>query len=62
MTRPWDTESLPDLLEHIWMELSRIDGDRDHPWRLPVLATSGSHGPNARTVVLRGVTRPGHEL
>lgn len=62
MTRPWDTESLPDLLEHIWMELARIDGDRDHPWRLPVLATSGSHGANARTVVLRGVTRPGHEL
>ena len=62
MHRPWDTESLPDLLEGIWAELARVDGDRDHPWRTPVLATAGRQGANARVVVLRGVTRPGHEL
>ena len=62
MNRPWETESLPELAELIWAELARVDGDRDHPWRLPVLATSGGHGANARVVVLRGVTRPGYEL
>ncbi len=62
MNRRWDTESLPELLEHIWLELARVDHDRDHPWRWPVLATSGARGANARVVVLRGVTRPGYEL
>ncbi len=36
-------------------ELKRAAHERDHGWHLPVPATAGSDGPDARTVVLREV-------
>lgn len=62
MHSPWDTDSLTVLGEIIWATLIQAEGEPGHPWRLPVLATTGRSGPNARTVVLRAVTRPGFEL
>ncbi len=62
MHSPWDTSSLTELGEIIWATLVQAVGEPGHPWRLPVLATAGRSGPNARTVVLRAVTRPGFEL
>jgi len=62
MESPWNTGSHNELIEFIWTSLVQAEGDPGHPWRLPVLATGSRSGPNARTVVLRGVTRPGFEL
>lgn len=58
----WDASSLTDLSELIWTQLVQAEGNPGHPWRLPVLATGARSHPNARVVVLRGVTRPGFEL
>lgn len=58
----WDSLSLPELSDRIWATLSEAAEPGPHPWRTPVLATAGRHGPGARIVVLRGVTRPGFEL
>lgn len=62
MNVSWDIPSLPDLANHIWSVLTEASGSGPHPWRTPVLATVGAWGPSARTVVLRGFTRPGFEL
>ena len=55
MERPWDFTSLDRLAERIWTELTFSVEDVSHPWRTPVLATSGIDGPSARLVVLRSV-------
>lgn len=39
----------------VWRELSKAVGDRDHAWRLGVLATTDGQSADARTVVLREV-------
>ena len=62
MESPWETLSLSALATRIWTTLAQAIDEPANPWRTPVLATSGPAGPNARTVVLRGVTRPGYEL
>jgi len=47
----------------IWDELARACDDRNHQWRTPVLASSGSDGfPQARTVVLRQTDAERSEL
>ncbi|MBX3734940.1 MAG: pyridoxamine 5'-phosphate oxidase family protein [Verrucomicrobiae bacterium] len=63
MTRTsWDMATLPGLVG--WIESALVEAVRPgpNPWRTPVLATIGQGGPEARTVVLRGVTLPGFEL
>jgi hypothetical protein len=53
----------PDLaavMDQIWQGLRAGVADRAHPWHTAVLATVGTHGAEARTVVLRAAER-GHE-
>ncbi|MCA9033788.1 MAG: pyridoxamine 5'-phosphate oxidase family protein [Planctomycetaceae bacterium] len=38
-----------------WRHLSAAVDDRDHPWRLPVMATTSPIGAKQRTLVLRKV-------
>lgn len=52
------SRSLDEILEWIWAEWSSAVADREHPFRLPVVATTSVElGPQARTVVLRAVDR-----
>ena len=39
----------------VWQELSTAARDKQHAWRSPVLATVGTEGADARTVILREV-------
>ena len=55
MDSPWDFSSLDRLADRIWTELTLAVEEVSHPWRTPVLATSGVDGPAARLVVLRSV-------
>lgn len=43
------------LLDGIWQRLEKAAGSVGHPWRTPVVATTGPDGPAARVVVLRSV-------
>ncbi|MEO1171915.1 MAG: pyridoxamine 5'-phosphate oxidase family protein [Myxococcota bacterium] len=51
----WNIEDPSTLREQIWAKLLRAKADRRSPWRTPVVATVGTEGPSARTVVLREV-------
>ena len=62
METPWNVDSLKPLLEYIWNALLQAEQGPLHPWHLPALVTTSQQGPDARTVVLRAVTRPGFEL
>jgi hypothetical protein len=54
---------LSDLEARLWQELVRAAAQRQHPWRLAVLATADADGhPDARTVVLREAHLEQHEL
>lgn len=44
---------LAEIEQAVWNELERAVRDRGHSWRTPVLATGGTDGVEARTVVLR---------
>ena len=52
---PERLQSLPEIEAAIWRELSRAALDRHHDWRTPVIATTDSGEPDARTVILREV-------
>ncbi|UUX96761.1 pyridoxamine 5'-phosphate oxidase family protein [Aquabacterium sp. J223] len=52
MAAPHDLDALHAA---VWQELARAVTDRDHAWRLGVLATVDDGRPDARTVVLREV-------
>ncbi|MBL8068211.1 MAG: hypothetical protein JNM28_07160 [Armatimonadetes bacterium] len=51
------TEEQAGLLERAWRELEQAANQRRHGFHLGVLANSTPLGPDARTVVLRGVER-----
>ncbi|GAB5443873.1 MAG: hypothetical protein Fues2KO_42220 [Fuerstiella sp.] len=55
MTEFQDTHDLARLESHCWTVLRHAISDRDHGWRLPVLATIAEQGCQQRTVVLRDV-------
>jgi pyridoxamine 5'-phosphate oxidase len=54
MTQP-RLQSLQEIHTALWSELSRAASDPKHAWRTPALATVGTDGVDARTVVLREV-------
>lgn len=49
------TDTPAGMWAQAWQELGRGVADRKHPARTPTLATTGPDGPEARTVVLRGI-------
>lgn len=49
--------SLPEIEAAIWRELDGCLRDRQHAWRTPVLATTDGEFADARTVVVREVSR-----
>jgi pyridoxamine 5'-phosphate oxidase len=53
---------LADIQAAVWQELVHAAHDKQHAWRLPVLATSDGGVPDARTVVLRDVLPEEQEL
>lgn len=53
--------SLDDIHRSLWNALESGKDSTSNPWRLPVLATSGS-GPQARTVVLRDADAKRREM
>ena len=62
MNTDWQTDVLPELSQRIMARLHQAYGTISDPWRLPVLATLGPEGPDARVVVLRDVLKEGREL
>lgn len=62
MNTDWQTDALPELAQRIRARLNHSCGTISDPWRLPVLATLGPEGPDARVVVLRDVLNEGWEL
>ena len=54
--------SLPALEAAIWRELKRASVEREHEWRLAVLATVDGESADARSVVLREVDVRGRQL
>jgi len=58
-----ELETIEEIQDQIWRELSRACKDRHHQWRTPVLASVSQDGQvNARTVVLRAVDIQKQEL
>lgn len=55
-------ESLEAIEDALWRGLEAAPQDREHPWRLPVLATTDGTGADARMVVLRAAERASGEL
>ncbi|MEM6458768.1 MAG: pyridoxamine 5'-phosphate oxidase family protein [Planctomycetota bacterium] len=54
----FDTDSLPDLLDHLWHHLDVATRSAKPPFHLPTLGTVDAEGhPATRTVVLRGIHR-----
>lgn len=49
-------ESLTEIEAAVWRELAACVGDKQHPWRTPVLATTDGELGDGRIVVLREVT------
>lgn len=49
--------SLNRLLDTVWAQIEQGVTDRNHPCRYPTLATMGTEGPEARTLVLRQADR-----
>ncbi len=62
MKTDWLTDSLPELAIRIGDRLAHACRDLSDPWRLPVLATQGMAGPEARVVVLREISQDRREL
>lgn len=62
MNTNWSTEWLSELCITVWTELARAKDDSIHAWRTPGLATLDASGPQARTVVLRGVDGSARQL
>jgi pyridoxamine 5'-phosphate oxidase len=62
MSTDWQTDVLPELAQRIMARLHQAYATISDPWRLPVLATIGPEGPDARVVVLRDVLNEGREL
>lgn len=54
--------TLAEIEAAVWQELVRAARDKQHAWRLPVLATADGDVPDARTVVLRDVLPQQQEL
>jgi pyridoxamine 5'-phosphate oxidase len=50
-------QSLPTILDQVWLRLRRGVVDRKADARHPILATAGAGGPEARIVVLRQANR-----
>jgi len=48
--------------EEIWKTLVRASVDKKHPWRVVGFGTAGPHGPQVRSVILRGVDTAEHSL
>lgn len=48
-------DRLEAIEDAVWTELLRAAGDRSHPWRVAVLATTDGQTAHARHVVLRDV-------
>lgn len=48
--------------EEIWKTLVRASVDKKHPWRVVGFGTTGHHGPQVRSVILRGVDTAEHSL
>jgi len=46
-------QTLADIEASLWQELVRAAAERDHGWRIGVLATADGDVPDARSVVLR---------
>lgn len=55
-------DDLATIEDDIWNDLLLAVTDSRHEWHLPVLGTSGSTGPQLRTVVLRDVNRETRSL
>lgn len=55
-------DSLSAIEDALWRELEAAKGDRTHPWRVPVLATTDGTAADARTVVLRTAERATSEV
>lgn len=47
--------SLPEIEAAIWRELAAAPRDKQHPWRMPVLASTDGEVGDARLVVMREV-------
>lgn len=62
MNTEWQTDGLPTLAVQVIARLKQARGTISDPWRLPVLATLGSNGPDARVVVLRDILDEGRKL
>ena len=62
MKTDWLIDSLPELAVRISHRLLEACRDPSDPWRLPVLATQGMAGPEARVVVLREISQDKREL
>jgi pyridoxamine 5'-phosphate oxidase len=60
--KPTRLQTLPDIDTALWDELSRTPLDRDHPWRIAVLATTDGEAADARSVVLRECERDARVL
>lgn len=60
--RPIDDRALAAGLDRGWAALAAAVVDRDAPLRLPVVATAGAGGPDARVMVLRAVDRAAAEI
>lgn len=55
-------ESLVEIEAALWRELERAVADKDHAWRVAVLATHDGNRADARSVVLREVDATGRGL
>lgn len=48
--------------EEIWKTLVRATVDKKHPWRVVGFSTAGQHGPQVRSVILRGADSAKQQL
>jgi hypothetical protein len=55
-------DSLQQIESACWAEIECAARDRQHPWRVMVLATASTHGADARCVVLRDTRADRREL
>ena len=55
-------DSLADIEAAVWRELAQAVRDKQHAWRVAVLATVDGQGADARSVVLRDLDAPARTL
>ena len=55
-------QQLDEIEQAVWVELDRAPRDRDHAWRVGVLATTDGQSAQARSVVLRDVDKARRKL